>query len=347
MKSNWILLPSAFLIFLSGCGSNGENSSGDSGNQNSSENNVSLNLATPDPESASITVAAKEFEKRVEEESGGSIEIEVHADGSLYGGDASAAINQLGNGSMDMLALSSTVYANTDSKFSMISVPYLFNDQDEYMNLLNHDLSQELLGNLESEGIKGLNYWPRNFRQVTNSVRPINEPSDLENLKLRVPNNPLWVDYFEAAGASPVPMDFGEVYNALQTSTIDGQENPVEIPLNSNFYEVQDYLSLTNHMADAWVIGMNNEQFEQLSSDQKDIVQNASEEMQSWLREYDNEQEEEMIQSLKDEGMEVNEISGENQEKFAELSEDLYPNFKEVVGDEEYFEEVLEVINKD
>ncbi|SFO94173.1 DctP family TRAP transporter solute-binding subunit [Salibacterium halotolerans] len=365
MKWKFSLLGLSLAVFLSGCGGGGENENtsgnaegsqtgggsaegtedtGEEGNNN--QETVSINFATPDPENASITVAANEFADRVEEKSDGSIEVEVHGDGSLYGGDPSAAINQLGEGSLDMLALSSTVYANSESKFNAISIPYLYDDKDQYIDLLNDDLGQQLLENIKDSGINGLNYWPRNFRQITNSVNPINEPSDLEGLKLRVPNNPLWVDFFEAAGANPTPMDFGEVYNALQLGTIDGQENPVEIPVNANFYEVQDYISMTNHMADAWVVGINSEVFNEISSEQQDIIQNTADEMQQWLREYDTDQTEEMIQTLKDQGMEVNEVSDENQQKFVEISQSQYSSFRDVVGDDEYFNKVLEFVGK-
>ncbi|RSL31453.1 DctP family TRAP transporter solute-binding subunit [Salibacterium salarium] len=359
MKAKFSMVGVSLALLLSACGGGEEtgsenNTEGESApeeNENTEEGNteaetVSINFATPDPESASITVAAKEFESTVEEESGGSIEVDVHGDGSLYGGDPSAAVNQLGEGSLDMLALSSTVYANSESRFNMLSIPYLYDDKDQYLDLLNDDLAQQLLEDIEDSGIKGLNYWPRNFRQITNSVNPINEPSDLEGLKLRVPNNPLWVDFFEEAGASPTPMDFGEVYNALQLDTIDGQENPVEIPVNASFYEVQDYISMTNHMADAWVVGMNNEVFDEMSSEQQETVQSAADDMQQWLRDYDSEQVEEMKQTLKDEGMEVNEVSSENQEKFVEIAQSQYPSFREVVGDDEYFDQVLEFVGK-
>ncbi|WP_018921986.1 DctP family TRAP transporter solute-binding subunit [Salsuginibacillus kocurii] len=324
-----------------------EEENGEEEAEESESESVSLNFATPDPESASITVAANEFAEQVEEESNGSIEVTVHGDGSLYGEDPSAAINQLGDGSLDMLALSSTVYANSESRFNMFSVPYLFDDQDQYLDLLNDELALQLLDDIDVLDIEGLTYWPRNFRQITNSVNPINEPSDLEGLDIRVPNNPLWVEFFEEAGASPTPMDFGEVYNALQLGTIDGQENPVEIPVNSSFYEVQDYISMTNHMADAWVVGINQDTFNDLSNEQQEVIENQSEEMQGWLRDYDNEEVDGMIATLEEEGMEVNEVSSEDQEQFVEISQSQYPEFREVVEDDDYFDEVLEFVGKD
>src|SRR5699024_3229199 len=131
--------------------------------------------------------------------------------------DASAAVNQLGEGSLDMLVLSTSIYANFEPKFNAMSVPYLFDDNEQFISYLNSDLAEELLSDLNQNlGITGLGYWSREFRQITNSSNPIEEPSDLEGLSLRVPNNPLWVEFFEGAGANPSPMDFSEVYNALQ-----------------------------------------------------------------------------------------------------------------------------------
>ncbi len=102
-----------------------------------------------------------------------------------------------------------------------------------------------MLADLDKIGIKGIDLWPRPFRQMTNSRRPITSPKDLAGLKFRVPNNPLWVEFFGKMGASPTPMAFAEVYNALQLKVVDGQENPINIPVTAKFYEVQKYASLT------------------------------------------------------------------------------------------------------
>ncbi|WP_244444943.1 DctP family TRAP transporter solute-binding subunit [Oceanobacillus jeddahense] len=308
---------------------------------------VTFRLATPDPDSSQITKAAQEFAKLVEEKSDGSIQINVHANGSLYGGDPAAAVKQLGDGSLDMLLLSTSLYTNFEPRFNAISIPYLFDDTDQFVDFLNSDLSEELLHSVEDMDIKGLGYWTREFRQITNSVQPITDPADLDGIKLRVPNNSLWVEFFADAGTATTPMDFGEVYNALQLGTIDGQENPVEVVESSKMQEVQEYLTISNHMAEAWLVGMNQEKFKELSEEQQGILLEASQEIQSWNAEEEKAEAEEMINLLEEEGMQVNELTDEQQEVFIENSKQLYPAFKEIIGDEAFFDEVLEFVGKE
>jgi tripartite ATP-independent transporter DctP family solute receptor len=114
--------------------------------------------------------------------------------------------------------------------------------------------------------------WDNGYREVTNSVRPINKPEDLKGIKLRTPPGPMWVSLFKALGASPTPLNFAEVYSALQSKVVDGQENPLAIIYTAKLYEVQKYCSMTNHMWDGyWFMG-NKKLFEQLPSDLQIIV---------------------------------------------------------------------------
>lgn len=345
-------------VSMTACGTATNSSQGDQGSSSpkteapaadtgSKAEKVTFNLSTPDPDTASITIAANEFAKLVNEKSKGSIEVKVFPSGSLYGGDPSAAVKQLGAGSLDMLALSTSLYANFEPKFSAISIPYLFDDREQFMSYLNGEPGQQLLQSIDSFNIEGLGYWARNFRQITNSKGPIQEPSDLEGVRLRVPNNPLWVEFFKETGAVTTPMAFGEVYNALQLKTIDGQENPAEIPMNAKFYEVQKYLTVSNHMADSWVIGINKDKFNKLAPEQQQALREATKEIQAWALDYDQKQENEAIEFLKGKGMEVNTLTPENHQKFVDISKQLYPKFKDLVKDEAFFNTTLKFVGKE
>ncbi|PWG61496.1 DctP family TRAP transporter solute-binding subunit [Sediminicurvatus halobius] len=308
---------------------------------------TTLTLSTPDPESSSITRAGNHFAELVEEKTNGSIDVRVFPNGTLYGGDPPAGVNQLGSGSLDMLLLSSSLYASFNPKFTAISVPYLFDDTEQIVNYLDSDLGGELLGDLERLDIVGIDMWPRPFRQITNSVREIQEPSDMEGLKFRVPNNPLWVEFFEATGAAPTPMAFSEVYNALQVGVIDGQENPVNIPVAAKFYEVQDYITLSNHMADAWVLGVNQGRWSGLSEEQRTAIREAANETLQWKLEFDAAEHDEALATLRENGMEVYELTDEQQQMFVDVAAPLYPTFAELVEDEAFFERTLEFVGKD
>ena len=198
-----------------------------------------------------ITVAANKFAELVAAKTNGEVTIKVFPNGTLYGGDPSGAVKQLAGGSLDMLVLATSLYANFNPKFSAISIPYLFDDEAQLRAYLAGEQGQELIADLDNIGIKGLSLWTRPFRQMTNSKLPIEKPEDLAGLKFRVPNNPLWVEFFKKLGAAPTPMAFAEVYNALQLKVVDGQENPISVPLAAKFFEVQSFVSITNHMADA------------------------------------------------------------------------------------------------
>jgi TRAP-type transport system periplasmic protein len=333
------LLMACLMVSIVGCSSSAGGSAG-------SGEKVTLNISTPDPDSASVSVAAKEFAKVVKEKSNGSIEIKVHPNGTLYGGDPSAAVKQLGAGSLDMLVLSTSLYANFKPQFSAISIPYLFDDKEQFVSFLNSDLGSDLLANVSDLDIKGLGYWTRDFRQITNSTRPITKPEDLEGVKLRVPNNPLWVEFFKKTGAVTTPMDFGEVYNALQLGTIDGQENPVGVVTSAKLYEVQDYFTVSNHMADGWVVGINQEKFDSLSKEQQKILTEATEEIQGWALDYDEKEAKSAIKFLEDEGVKVNELTSDQQQLFVDVSKEAYPTFKGLVKDDEFFSKILEFVGK-
>lgn len=344
------ILVVVFVLSMVGCGSKTQETKNTESNKTESSQaveKVTLNISTPDPETSSVTVAAQEFAKKVSEKSNGSIEIKVFPNGTLYGADPAAAVKQLGAGTIDMLVLSTSLYANFQPEFNVISIPYLFDNTDQFLSYLNGEPGQKLLGGVSEIGIKGLGLWTRSFRQITNSKKPITGPEDLKGVKLRVPNNPLWVEFFKAAGAVPTPMAFGEVYNALQLKTIDGQENPVDVPMSAKFYEVQSFLTMSNHMADAWVVGMNSAKFDKLSTEQQTILTDVAKEMQGWKVNYDKEKDGEARKTLEEKGMKSNELTVEQQKEFVEVSKQLYSKFGELVKDEEFFKQTLQFVGKD
>ncbi len=307
---------------------------------------TTFNLSTPDPDSSEITVAARKFAEIVAAKTGGQVEVKVFPNGQLYGGDPSAAVRQLAAGSLDMLLLSSSLYANFNPKFTAISIPYLFDDTAQLRSYLAGPLGVELLADLNGIGIRGLGMWQRPFRQMTNSRRSITGPQDMAGMKFRVPNNPLWVEFFTKAGAIPTPMAFGEVYNALQLRVVDGQENPINIPVTAKFYEVQKYATLSNHMADAWVLGMNPAKFNSLPEAQKQALLGAAVESEVWKFNNDAADHTKSVEFLKGKGMVLNELTKEQQQSFVKLSKDLYPRFSALVKDQAFFDKTLANVGK-
>lgn len=335
---------------LAGCGSSDKQSatSGTSAasTEGTSGETYELTLSVPDPDTSSIGAAAKELADRLNEKSGGALKVTTYCNGSLYGGDTAAGVKQLSAGGLDMLIISTLWYASFNPNFNVLSVPYMFDDVNQLGDFLNSDDGKALMGSVDELGVKHIGSWTRSFRQITNSVNPINEPSDLDGIKLRVPSNPLWVEFFTACGANCTPMSFSEVYNALQLKTIQGQENPVDVPVASKFFEVQNYLSMTGHMSDAWLVGMNPAKFDSLPEDLQELILSETAEMQSWKLDYDAEQDGIAVNTLAENGMEVNELSDENREKFAKIADGLTDTFREVVENDELFDATLAFVGK-
>ena len=307
---------------------------------------ATLTLSTPDPDTSEITVAANKFAELVSAKTNGELTIKVFPNGTLYGGDPSAAVKQLSGGSLDMLVLATSLYANFNPKFSAISIPYLFDDEAQLRTYLSGEQGQELITDLGKIGIKGINLWPRPFRQMTNSKRPIEKPEDLVGLKFRVPNNPLWVEFFKKMGAAPTPMAFAEVYNALQLKVVDGQENPINVPLSAKFFEVQKYASITNHMADGWVLGINPAKFEGLSAAHKKAIEEAGKEAEAWKVANDAATAESTIAELQTRGMQVNRLTPEQQKAFVAVSKGLFPVFAGLVKDQAFFDKTVAAVGK-
>lgn len=336
----------AVMVCMSAAGCGGEKSSEKSDSTTSSEEKVKITIAVPDPDASYIYQAAEEFAKRAEEYSGGSLEFTVSGNGSLYGGDTAAGIKQLSAGSLQMLILATSVYASFEPGYNVISVPYLFDDQQQLMDYLNSDVGTELMNRVSDMDITTVGSWTRSFRKVTNSKRPVNTPADLEGMVLRVPNNALYVEFFGACGTVTTPMNFSEVYNALQLNTLDGQENPVDVPYSNKFYEVQKYISGTDHMADAWLVGINSSLFEGLSDNQKEAIQKAGEEVQQWNVDFMEEEDATALETLLDNGMEYNDITEEGRQEFIELSQSCYDKFKTLIEDDELFDATTEFCGK-
>ena len=301
-----------------------------------------LNLSVPDAASSSIGVAAQEFADQLNEKSEGELEVKVYFDGSLYGGDATAAVTTMQDGGLDMLCLATSWYSSFDSSFNVIQIPYLFKSVDAEQAYLNDEASQPMWDAVEGMGVKFLAAWTRSFRMTTNNIRPITKPEDFEGIKLRTPGNQIYQVFFgDGCGANVTPMSFSEVYTALQTNTIDGQENPADVPFSASFYEVQKYISATNHIGEAWVVGMNPDKFDSLSEDMQKLILDTAQEMQQWKKDYDEATDQSDIDFMIEKGMEYNELDDEGFAAFQEVSKSLYPKFQEIVNNQDLWDATI------
>jgi tripartite ATP-independent transporter DctP family solute receptor len=304
---------------------------------------TTLRLGVGDPAQSSVGQAASRFAELVEEKTGGEVQFQVFPDGVLFNSDQNAAINQLGSGALDGLILASSVYASFEPKMNAVSLPYLFSDYDELKAYLAGEPGQELLASLEDLGIHGLGMFIRTFRNVTTRETPITTLEDFEGVTLRVPNNPLFVELFDTLGANPTPMAFSEVYTALQLEAIDGQENPVEVPWNNKFYEVQNHLNMTQHVADSYVLALSQSAWDRIPDEHRAAVEEAADEMIEERNAREIAQEEEIIAQLQEAGMQVNRFEEGELQRTQEAARGIYDQFRDQIGSE-FMDQSLEFV---
>lgn len=225
----------------------------------------------------------------------------------------------------------------------VLELPYIYRDNQHVYDVVDGEIGKELNELFRKKtGIRILGYWMNLYRNTTNSSKAIVKPEDFKGLKIRVPETKTVMDTIAALGASPVPMPFGDVYTSLQQGVIDGQENPISIIWASKLYEVQKYLSLTGHIYSPVTIIISDQFYENLPEDLKKIVVDAFEEVKPEVRKIVEDQEKELLQKLKDNGMEINEI---DKSEFAEYMGPIYDEFIKTNGEaaEEYIERIKKV----
>ena len=192
-----------------------------------------------------IALGMEKFAEIVEEKSGGKITVKRFPGGTL-GGDVQT-ISALQGGTVEMTTMNAGILASVAKDFAMVDLPFLFDSPKQADAVMDGPVGTALAAELPEKGLVGLGYWELGFRQLTNNRHPITKVDDIDGLKIRVIQSPIYIDLFNALGANAVPMPFTELYTALETGAIDGQENPAPSILTAKLNEVQKYMTLTNH----------------------------------------------------------------------------------------------------
>ena len=174
--------------------------------------------------------------------------------------------------------------------------------------MLDGPIGTKVIDKLQDKGLVGLAYWENGFRNLTNSKRPVTKAEDLDGIKLRVMQNNVYLDSFKTLGANAVPLPFSELFSALETKTVDGQENPYNTILSSKFYEVQKYLTVTNHVYSPWIVLVSRKWWDGLSKDEQKILSDAAKSSRDFERKDTREEGAKALADLKAKGMQVNEL---------------------------------------
>jgi TRAP-type transport system periplasmic protein len=262
---------------------------------------------------------AQKFADLVSEKSGGKMKVRLFA-GGVLGGDLQT-VSALQGGTLDITVLNSGILAAQVPDFALFDFPFLFENSEQAYKVMDGPVGQDLAKRLEPKGLKGLGYWDLGFRQVTNNSRPITGPQDLEGLKIRVIQSPIYLETFKALGANPVPMPFPEVYTGLEQRTVDGQENPYTVIEGSKFNEVQDYVSATNHIYNPQSLIIGQKTWERLNADEQALIQEAATEATEYQREVTQNSQGKALEALK-QSMKFNEV---NKEALAAFREKVKP----------------------
>ena len=299
---------------LAGCGGNGTESTtaaqaqqGDAGSAGEDSGNVpvgapiTLTFAHGQAEGHPYQQAALYFKELVEEESGGSITVVVSPNGTL--GDERECVESLQMGTLDITAAVASALSGFDPDMDVFNMPYLFESREQAFEVLDGEVGQELFADLESQGIKVFGTYDLGFRSMTNSQHPIETPEDCQGICIRT----------------------------LESSVcVDAQENPLFTIYNSRFYEVQDYLSLTEHFYPVCPLMMSEITWNKLSPEQQVIVEDALRKSVDYERELAGQELETIVADLTDAGMVVNEV---DKAPFIEAVQPVYEEYRGQFGE--------------
>ena len=247
-------------------------------------------------------------------------------------------LQKLKLGTVD-IALPSTVMSSESDLFGVFEMPYLVKDRNHMKRIENEVFWKTLAPTAETKGLKVIAVWENGYRHITNSKRPINTPADLQGIKLRVPEGKWRVKMFQAYGANPSPMKFSEVFTALQTGVMDGQENPFTQIYSAKFQEVQKFLSLTGHVYTPAYVTVGAKKWASLPADVRSTLEAVAKETQSYVYAEAEKGDSELLGKLKSAGMQVN---TPNKDAFIAASKPVYEEFaKEVKGAKEVIDRAI------
>lgn len=295
-----------------------------------------LRFAHPHPESDSWHKAALLFAERVKKQTDGRFEVQVFPNGSL--GSDSQTISAVRGGSLDICLTGNPFFTGLAPKLNVLDLPFLIQSRNHAAAVMDGAIGDGLRRELEPSNLKALATWEIGWRNLTNNRRPVATPADLRGLKIRTTPNPAHLRAFQLLGAVPTPMAFTELFTALETGTVDGQENPVTLILNAKFFEVQKHLSLTRHAFTTGPVVMNKQKFDAYPPEVQKALTSVAIELAAEQRKMNEDAEGSSLAELKKGGMQA--VENPDRDAFAKIVTAEVE--KEFVG--KYGAETLEAI---
>jgi len=276
------------------------------------------------------------FAKEVAEKTDGRVIFKIYPGSQL--GNEKDLIEGLMLQTIDGGLIGGGSFQSIDPRFGVEALPYAWKDHQTAYKAMDGEIGKFLLGILESKGIKGISWWENGFRHITNNKRPIVVPKDMEGLKIRVTPDKMRLDTFKALGASPIPINFGELYTALQQGVVDAQENPLGIIYANAFYEVQKYLSLSGHTWGSALLCFNSSAWKRIPDKDKPVVEAIANKWRDRERQQIINEESDMLAKLKEKGMKVNEV---DKESFKAAVQQVWKDYESIFG-----KDLMELVRK-
>ncbi len=290
---------------------------------------VTLRLAHVVNEQDGFHAAATKFRDLVAERSDGAITVEVFPNATL--GDERTLLEGMQIGTIDMGLITNGPVSNFLEDMAVFELPFLFPSSEAAYAVLDGPIGQELLDRLEEVNLKGLAYAERGFRNLTNSERAVNTPADIEGLRIRVMENPVYIDTFRELGADAIPMAWTEALTAMQQGTIDGQENPVNVVHSFKLNETQTNMTMTRHTYAPAIFVMGLPVWNKLGEEAQTIIDEAAQEAAEYERDLNASQQGEQLQALSDAGMTI--VDDADLSAFAEAVKPVYEKYGAKFGD--------------
>ncbi|MDR5902271.1 MULTISPECIES: TRAP transporter substrate-binding protein [Halomonas] len=290
---------------------------------------MTLRLAHVVNEQDGFHLAAMKFEELVEERTGGKLDIELYPNATL--GDERTLLEGMQIGTVDMGVITNGPVANFLEEMAVFELPFLFPSPEAAYEVLDGEIGQELLDRLSEVNLKGLAYAERGFRNLTNSERAVESPEDIDGLRIRVMENPVYVDTFRELGANAVPMAWTEALTAMQQGTIDGQENPVNVIHSFKLHETQDHMTLSRHTYAPALFVMGMPAWNKLPEAAQSVIEQAAQEAAEHERRVNAEMEAEQLAALREAGMQI--VEEPDIAAFQQAVTPVYEQYGEQFGD--------------
>ena len=284
-----------------------------------------IRFASAGAEGSPLVIGQRKFAEIVKEKSGGKIDVKVFPAGML-GGDLQS-VAALQGGLLQMSVMNAGLMASLAPDFAVLDLPFLFESTKEADAVMDGEVGRTFAQELTDKNLVVLAYWELGFRNLTNSRRPVEKVDDIEGLKIRVVQSPIYLEMFQALGANAVPMPFPEVYTALETGTVDGQENPAPSILTAKLNEVQKYITLTRHTYNPMVLLFSKPLWEKLDQDEKDLLQAAATEAAAFQRQLSRDADQKAVEALAASGMTVTELPPAEVARFREKTKAVAEKF--------------------